>query len=453
MSLAATTTTVNCTSCGAGLDVLGGGRVMVHICPYCGAELDTQDNYKVIAKFDGLKRPDSPFRIGMSGKIKGVDYTVIGMLEYTERYRGQTWRWIDHQLYSPTHGYAWLTIEDGHLVFTRRYRRPVWISSAQVERANHPPTVTVDGDRYRYYETSTGEITFAEGEFTWAPKIGDKTTAVSVLTDNAMLAFSETNQEREVYRSELVDSAAVSASFGVSNPPVPSAPHPMQPYTGGENDRFMRIVALVAMVFCFVLAMFFDTRTGTVVGDPVVVHVRDIPSAVPVTIPDVPGPVRLTFDGTPYVEPTLANPPSLPVYAYASLNLANADGSAVSGAPSRARVRIGGQRQNGLPGSSNRTELLFPSTLSGSYLLNIGWSSQGPSSANNLAGFQGDLTSASQLHFAEGTVTIRTYAGISRGFWLYWLGIAFLIVVGVSLLRRWNFNRRRWSGSDWTSED
>jgi hypothetical protein len=453
MSLAATTTTVNCTSCGAGLDVLGGGRVMVHICPYCGAELDTQDNYKVIAKFDGLKRPDSPFRIGMSGKIKGVDYTVIGMLEYTERYRGQTWRWIDHQLYSPTHGYAWLTIEDGHLVFTRRYRRPVWISSAQVERANHPPTVTVDGDRYRYYETSTGEITFAEGEFTWAPKIGDKTTAVSVLTDNAMLAFSETNQEREVYRSELVDSAAVSASFGVRNPPVPSAPHPMQPDTGGGNDRFVQIVALIAMVACFALALFFDTRTGAVVGDPVVVHVRDIPSAVPVTIPDVPGPVRLTIDGTPYVEPTLANPPSAPVYAYASLTLTNADGSAVSGAPSRARVRIGGQRQNGLPGSNNHTELLFPSSLSGSYLLNLGWSSQGPVSANNEAGFQGDLTSASQLHFAEGTVTIRSYAGISRGYWLYWLGVAFLIVVGVSFLRRWNFNRRRWSGSDWTSED
>jgi hypothetical protein len=143
----------------------------------------------------------------------------------------------------------------------------------------------------------------------------------------------------------------------------------------------------------------------------------------------------------------------VPVYAYASLTLTNADGSAVSGAPSRARVRIGGQRQNGLPGSNNHTELLFPSSLSGSYLLNLGWSSQGPVSANNEAGFQGDLTSASQLHFAEGTVTIRSYAGISRGYWLYWLGVAFLIVVGVSFLRRWNFNRRRWSGSDWTSED
>ena len=49
----------------------------------------------------------------------------IGTIEFTETYRGRTWTWIDHQLYSATHGYAWLTLEDGHPVFTRRFRRPV----------------------------------------------------------------------------------------------------------------------------------------------------------------------------------------------------------------------------------------------------------------------------------------------------------------------------------------
>ncbi|WP_306046404.1 DUF4178 domain-containing protein [Nioella sp. MMSF_3534] len=453
MSLAAATTSVNCTSCGAGLDVLGGGRVMVHICPYCGAELDAQDNYAVIAKFDGLQRPDSPFRIGMSGKIRGADYTVIGMLEFRERYRGQTWTWIDHQLYSPTHGYAWLTIEDGHLVFTRRYRRPVWLSEGQVERANHPPTITIDGERYRYYETSTGEITFAEGEFTWAPKIGDKTTTVTVLSDEAMLGFSQTNQEREVYRSELVDSAEVSASFGVSNPPVPQGVHPMTPYQSGGNDRFMLITSLIALVACIVLAIFFDTRNGTLVGDPIVLETRQIPAAVPITIPNVTGPVRLTFDGTPYVAPTLANPPSLPVYARASIDLAHPDGRSVPEAPRRAVVTVGGQRQGAAAGSRNHTELVFPSAMAGDYQLNLRWSGQGPTSANTRAGFEGEITSASQLHFSEGNVTIRTYAGISSGYWLYRLAVVFLILAIVALLGKWNFNRKRWSGSDWTSED
>lgn len=441
MSLAAATTSVNCTSCGAGLDVLGGGRVMVHICPYCGAELDAQDNYAVIAKFDGLKRPDSPFRIGMAGKIKGVDYTVIGMLEYTERYRGQTWRWIDHQLYSPTHGYAWLTIEDGHLVFTRRYRRPVWMSSAQVERANYPPTVTVDGDRYRYYETSEGAITFAEGEFTWAPKIGDKTTAVSVLTDNAMLAFSETNQEREVYRSELLDSATASASFGVATPPVPQGTHPMEPYTGGDNDRFMRIVALIAMVACFALAMVFDGRTGREIGTPIEVQAGQLPASVPIEIPDIPGPVRLTLDGTPHVTPWTGAPNSNR-WSRVLARLLLPDGSAAPNGPSSAHVYIGGQREGQPAGSTNHLELIFPSAQSGQYLLSLDVNADGPSANNQ-----------TPPRLTEGSITIRTHGDISNGYWLYRLAIVFLIAVIISFARKWNFNRKRWSGSDWTSED
>lgn len=441
MSLAAATTSVNCTSCGAGLDVLGGGRIMVHICPYCGAELDAQDNYAVIAKFDGLKRPDSPFRIGMAGKIKGVDYTVIGMLEYTERYRGQTWRWIDHQLYSPTHGYAWLTIEDGHLVFTRRYRRPVWMSSAQVERANYPPTVTVDGDRYRYYETSEGAITFAEGEFTWAPKIGDKTTAVSVLTDNAMLAFSETNQEREVYRSELLDSATVSASFGVATPPVPQGTHPMEPYTGGDNDRFMRIVALIAMVACFALAMVFDGRTGREIGTPIEVQAGQLPASVPIEIPDIPGPVRLTLDGTPHVTPWTGAPNSNR-WSRVLARLLLPDGSAAPNGPSSAHVYIGGQREGQPAGSTNHLELIFPSAQSGQYLLSLDVNADGPSANNQ-----------TPPRLTEGSITIRTHGDISNGYWLYRLAIVFLIAVIISFARKWNFNRKRWSGSDWTSED
>lgn len=441
MSLAATTTTVNCTSCGAGLDVLGGGRVMVHVCPYCGAELDAQDDYKVIAKFDGLQRPDSPFRIGMSGKIKGVDYTVIGMLEYTERYRGRTWTWIDHQLYSPTHGYAWLTIEDGHLVFTRRYRRPVWVSESRVERASTPPTVRVDGKRYRYYETSTGEITFAEGEFTWAPRIGDKTTTVTMLGDDAMLGFSETNQEREVYRSELLDGAAVAASFGVTNPPVPQGVHPLQAYTGGENDRFMRIVALIAMVACFALAAFFDTRNGQEIGTPIEVPAAQLPTTVPLDIPAITGPVRLTLDGTPHVTPWAAAPNSNR-WGRVDVQLLLPAGSPAPNGPSRARVYIGGQRAGQPAGRTNHLEMMFPSSQAGQYRLALTPGTQGPTTNNQ-----------TPPPLTEGTITIRTYGGISNGYWLYRLGFVFLVVVLISFARKWNYNRKRWSGSDWTSED
>ena len=442
MSLAATTTTVNCTSCGAGLDVLGGGRVMVHICPYCGAELDAQDNYAVIAKFDGLKRPDSPFTIGLSGKINEVDYTVIGMLEYTERHRGQTWTWIDHQLYSPTHGYAWLTIEDGHLVFTRRYRRPVWLSSAQVERAETPPTVRVDGITYRYYETSEGKLTFAEGEFTWAPKIGDKTTEVTVLTDDAMLSFSETGKEREVYRSTLLDSTETATAFGLSSPPVPQGTHAMAPYTGGADDKFMRVVALACLLISVGLAIFFDGRTGRELGAPIEIQAAQIPFVTPIEIPDIPGPVRLTLDGTPHVTPWAQVPNSNRYTQFvAFLQLPNGD-VAPNSPSGGARITVGGSIAGAAARSNNHTELVFPGSVSGTYQVSIEPLGSGPR-----------LDGQTPPPVTEGTITLRLIGGISSGYWLYWLAVAFGLALAVSFARPWWADRKRWGGSDWTDED
>ena len=55
--------------------MLGGGRVKTHICSYCGAELDAQDDYKVIQQFRDMVRPGSPLSIlGMTGEIWGTAF-------------------------------------------------------------------------------------------------------------------------------------------------------------------------------------------------------------------------------------------------------------------------------------------------------------------------------------------------------------------------------------------
>ena len=77
---------LNCTQCGAGLDVLGGGRVKTHICSYCGSELDAQDDYKVIQQFRDMIRPRSPFDLGMKGELWGTEFTIIGTIGWNEYY-------------------------------------------------------------------------------------------------------------------------------------------------------------------------------------------------------------------------------------------------------------------------------------------------------------------------------------------------------------------------------
>ncbi|MEC8014532.1 MAG: DUF4178 domain-containing protein, partial [Pseudomonadota bacterium] len=90
MSRAADLLAVNCTACGAGLDVLGGGRVIVHVCPYCGTALDAVEGYRALRKFNETPRPDTMLEIGQSGEIFGVRYTVIGLLQLEERWGGRT---------------------------------------------------------------------------------------------------------------------------------------------------------------------------------------------------------------------------------------------------------------------------------------------------------------------------------------------------------------------------
>ncbi len=69
MSAPDTLRSINCTSCGAGLSVLGGGRVAARGCEYCGALLDAQDNYKILEKYDKAPRPDSPISLGSLGEL------------------------------------------------------------------------------------------------------------------------------------------------------------------------------------------------------------------------------------------------------------------------------------------------------------------------------------------------------------------------------------------------
>ena len=70
----------------------GGHKIQSLTCDYCGAVMDVHDEYKVLAKFSEQQAPfDSPLRLAAQGKLKGVQFTVIGMIEWAENFN----RWID----------------------------------------------------------------------------------------------------------------------------------------------------------------------------------------------------------------------------------------------------------------------------------------------------------------------------------------------------------------------
>lgn len=425
--------TVNCTACGAGLDVLGGGRVTVHICPYCGTELDAQDSYKALRTFSDLKRPDTPFALGTKGKIHDVEYTVIGTLEHTETYKGRKWVWVDHQLYSPTHGYAFLTLEDGYVTFARRYRRPGWLSEHQVERAETRPQVQVDGEAFTYYETTTSAITFAEGEFTWNPAIGDKSTAVSVLGEDSMLDFSQTGTERETFRSVLLPRAEVEASFGVKLPKVTAKWHPLSPFKGGKNFAFVRNWSAGFAALCLVLSVVFGMSSGQPVLEEVGMPVVGLPVEIPfeVTQPNHLVEIAIAAD--------VNNS-----WASIGLEVTGPDDEVLFETGRTVEAYHGRDSEGSWSEGSGRANLRFVPEVAGTYKVTLG---------DAESGVWSDGT-ASKPNVAVSRLDLRIREGQMSGFGLSMLTVLFGLIAGWQMLRRHRYNTgRRWRGSDWSDED
>lgn len=430
MTLAAELRSIDCPNCGAGLSVLGGGRVTLHVCGYCGSALDAIEGYRVLRQFADLKRPASPFAIGMAGTLFGASYQVIGTLGWQESHRGVRWTWVDHLIFSPTHGYAWLTVELGHLIYTRRHRaatRPNWISPAQVESAKTKPEVYSDGQSYSYYETSTARITFAEGEFTWRPMVGDQTVTVSALSDRAMLHFVQGPTEREIDRSIYLPGRETLAAFGIAQPLTPADVHPLQPFRAGPNDGFLGMTGFGFMVLCLSLGI------ALMSGEESILSRQRIPAAdlpvelsLPITATNRLASVTVSgkFDNSwAFVELSVTDPTNTPVF------VAGREISYYSGTDS-----------DGYWSEDNsETTLTFRPAIPGTYSVEI------------------DVTeTGSGEHISVGPTPILSVSAVQGGANAIWLfGAAFLFGTVALWTASGPYRHRlaRWRGTDWTDED
>lgn len=436
MSLNPDLKAINCTSCGAGLDVLGGGRVTVHICPYCGTELDAQDNYRALRRFNDIARPDSPFSIGMRGKLSGVEYTVIGTLQHEERWRARTWEWVDHQLYSPTHGYAWLTLEDGHLILTRRYRRAHWLSVHRVERSEHRPAVYIGGRKFDYFDTSTSRITFAEGEFTWSPKKGEKTVTVTALAEDAMLSFAQTGSEREVWMSQYLPAGQAEAGFGISTGLAPRRVHPLQPFKRGANFAFLKWASAACAVVCVLIGLGLQGRSGETALARTRLAVSDLPAELPVEVSEAGRLTRINLQGD-----------TSNSWAFVGVELTDPEDEPVFQAGRTLEYYHGRDSDGRWTEGDNRAQLTFRPQMAGTYTLSLEVEESGHWGVPGYPQGAGSTTRQ-----ALNRLTVSAQTGLSSGLYMGLLALAFALLSGQGFLRAWLHRKARWRSSDWSDE-
>ena len=406
---------IRCTACGAPLTLHGGGhKILTLNCEYCGAVMDAQHDFAVLAQFNNQHRPECPLSIGMQGKLKGVDFTIIGMIAwYAEG------EWVDLLLYSPTHGYAWLSYEQGHFTFTRRIRE---LMPANMWAQSTKSPIYFRDQRFLYWERYEAEITYVAGELTWLAKVGDKTWQAEAIHPPLLLSAEKTAEESELYLSEYLPIAMVYSSFRLTDkPPIPDSVHPAQPYAAATARAISKVslgFAAFALLATLLIWLLFGGKV--VFQETLPLGGKQAQQTHEFTITKPQQLVRLDM------QTTLAN-----AWLYAELTLNHAD-KAVYTLGKEVSYYEGYEDGESWSEGSRSATALFKVPEAGRYTLEL----------ETPEGGVGDNDTSNTLPQGAMTLTIREGFVGKR----YFLGL--LLLAGMAALwyplARWRFEQKRW---------
>ena len=416
---------LNCTSCGSPLPALAGHRAKAMVCSYCGAVMDRHDGYKVLAQYRDMPRPDGPFKLGDEGDVLGVRQTVVGIVGIQSRIEGEMYYWTNYQLYSPTHGYSWMTWNDGHLTHSRKVRDGTDHTQASFfPRAEFPAM----GRSFKMFESYKAVIHYIEGELTWVPKPGDSVSVIDGIAPPNGFSLAMTNDEIETELQTYLNRKEVMESFGFEDDlPSASSVHAIQPFEPGELHAsaakaakyFLPVALIGALGLLFagggsVVAQ--DTIQNTATGGSVSF---DAPSTSRLMSIEMSAPLQNQWS---WYDMTLVHDESGEEVEFGS-GLQYYSGYS------------GGESWS--EGSQNAT-MRFKPPKTGQYTLRI---------AN--AKLDANVTNADRAQFAAQaplSVEVRQNVFVARYFWI--LAIILGLIYGSMKLRGWMFESARWGGGD-----
>jgi hypothetical protein len=239
---------IKCTNCAAPLSLLGGGRVESITCQYCKSVLDLNDNYKVLTNFKNIKELHKlPFDIGMKGKLQQIDYTIIGRVTYAD-VQYPHGEWTDFLLFSPLYGYAYLTYEEGHLIYSKRNRTFPNLTWSQTIQNSQ---LRVDDKTYMPFDEYEAKVVYVEGELTWIAKRNDKTSFIDLTAPPYGLSVEKTKSEIEYYQAEYLDAHTVYEAFNIDKEEKAKGFHSLEPF-----DRpFLKSLSRIAYWVLFIIVL------------------------------------------------------------------------------------------------------------------------------------------------------------------------------------------------------
>lgn len=238
-----------CSKCNEPIEIRTFGLCRAVACVKCSAvfKYDAVSHYLTHQRtLNGSSKP--PYlQPGDEGTLLGRRYLVTGWVVKKEV--STAFHWTEYHLFNPVHGFAQLSLFDGHWTFheaMRIYPRP----------ANINDIVLFERNAYQVFNTYQCRVIDAAGEFTEDPKDQEYAKVREFIAPPYMLTRELRDNELVWYQGRYVEPGDVKSAFGkVAAAPVRTGVGACQPMRMAIPANVLKTLS-VWIIALFVLTQF-----------------------------------------------------------------------------------------------------------------------------------------------------------------------------------------------------
>jgi hypothetical protein len=250
-----------CPKCGGPLELKAPDRAERVACPYCDSLLDVDHgNLKYLRTLKHVSDP--AIKLGTTGRVQGVDFTVIGYMVRSITYEGVKYHWEEYLLYNQSVGFRWLTCSDDHWSFVGA------LSLGDIndrKPASATRTLSYGGRQFKIFADAVANVEYVLGEFYWKVEVGEKVRAIDYVAPPEMISKEITGEgkaaEVNVSHGVYVTPAQVEKTFGVKKLRRPRKIGPNQPFPHTGFGKVWLALAGALLAIAFVLWLVSPNRT------------------------------------------------------------------------------------------------------------------------------------------------------------------------------------------------
>ena len=202
----------DCPHCGAPLTIHS-DAIRSLTCPSCSSLIGLENQkLQLLAKAKAKLRITPWLPLGSKGRLKDVDWEIIGFLQRSIQADGQVWTWSEYLLFNAKAGFAWLTEYEGHWCYARTVSK---LPKAGPEAS----WVTFDNRLFKHFSSSASKVSYVLGEFYWRVSLGESSKVDDYIAPPLLLSREVTKKEVSWSLSEYLEPKDVCSAFGIKGTP------------------------------------------------------------------------------------------------------------------------------------------------------------------------------------------------------------------------------------------